>query len=143
MSGWSSGTWKKTSFFLIGLFSMRNSKISVLSTESVRWPPRDGDNVSVLSIRFVDLTKGFRSASPTVTNLPYELSVDKTKFAATYMKQQKFPSKITAIANSCRRQPLVSNPDHISHWELFFQNRSRKHFPPIVASMFVKLKRNL
>ena len=143
MSGWSSGTWKKLLFFWLAYFPWEIQRFRFLSTESVRWPPRDGDNVSVLSIRFVDLTKGFRSASPTVTNLPYELSVDKTKFAATYMKQQKFPSKITAIANSCRRQPLVSNPDHISHWELFFQNRSRKHFPPIVASMFVKLKRNL
>ena len=29
------------------------------------------------------------------------------------------------------------------HWELFFQNRSRKLFSPISASTFVKLKRNL
>ena len=29
----------------------------------------------------LDLTEGFRSASPTVANLLYELSVDKTKFA--------------------------------------------------------------
>ena len=29
----------------------------------------------------LDLTEGFRSASPTVANLPYELSVDNTKFA--------------------------------------------------------------
>ena len=29
------------------------------------------------------------------------------------------------------------------HWELFLQNRSRKLFPQIVASMFVKLKRKL
>ena len=31
---------------------------------------------------------------------------------------------------------------NISHWELFLQNRSGELFPPIVASMFVKLKRN-
>ena len=29
------------------------------------------------------------------------------------------------------------------HWELFLQNRSRKLFPQIVASMFVKLKQKL
>ena len=28
------------------------------------------------------------------------------------------------------------------HWEQFLQNRSRKLFPQIVASMFVKLNRN-
>ena len=73
-------------FFWLAYFPWEIQRFRFLSTESVRWPLRDGDNVSVLSIRFVDLTKGFRSASPTVTNLPYELSVDKTKFAATYMK---------------------------------------------------------
>ena len=31
---------------------------------------------------------------------------------------------------------------NISHWELFLQNRSGELFPPIVASMFVKLKWN-
>ena len=31
----------------------------------------------------------------------------------------------------------------ISYSELFLQNRSRELFPPIVASMFVKLRRNL
>ena len=29
------------------------------------------------------------------------------------------------------------------HWEQFFQNRLRKLFPPIVASMFMRFKRNL
>ena len=31
---------------------------------------------------------------------------------------------------------------NISHWELFLQNRPGELFPPIVASMFVTLKRN-
>ena len=47
---------------------------------------------------------------------------------------------------SCHSNEMTPLPystcSNISHWELCLQNRSRELFPPIVASMFVKLKRN-
>ena len=47
---------------------------------------------------------------------------------------------------SCHSNEMTPLPystwSNISHWELFLQNRSGELFPPIVASMFVKLKRN-
>ena len=47
---------------------------------------------------------------------------------------------------SCHSNEMTPLPystcSNISHWELFLQNRSGELFPPTVASMFVKLKRN-
>ena len=45
---------------------------------------------------------------------------------------------------SCHSNGMMPLPIliYLQHWELFFQNRSLKLFPPIASSMFVKFKRN-
>ena len=52
--------------------------------------------------------------------------------------------EVTSEMSKQQNEAITYFPcSNISHWELFLQNRSRELFPLIVASMFVKLKRNL
>ena len=51
---------------------------------------------------------------------------------------------MTSELSSQRNDVVYFTCSNISrHWELFLQKCSRELFSPMVASMFVKLKRNL